>query len=68
MDNVVRKYAKAAIEYVDARLANSDLRLPSRFDTPMSTSYHPREDVTREMNAKVLHTYQELIGILRWAI
>ena len=62
------KYVKAAIENVEARLAKSDLRLPSRCDTPMSTSYHPREDVTREMNAEVLHTYQELIGIIRCAI
>ena len=34
----------------------------------MSTSYHPSEDVTREMNVEGLHTHQELIGILRWAI
>ena len=63
-----KKYFKAALENVEARLANSDLRLPSRCDTPMSTSYHPREDVTREMNTEVLHTYQELIGIIRWEI
>ena len=37
-------------------------------DRPMSTNYHPNEDVTREMNLDGLHTYQELIGILRWAI
>ena len=53
-----KKYVKAAIDNVEARLAKSDLRLPSRCDTPMSTSYHPSEDVTREMNAEGLHTYQ----------
>ena len=52
------KYVKAAIENVEARLAKSDLRLPSRCDTPMITGYHSSEDVTREMKAKVLHTYQ----------
>ena len=52
------KYVKAAIENVEARLAKSGLRLPSRYDTPMSTSYHPSEDVTRKMNAKGLHTYK----------
>ena len=62
------KYVKAAIENVEARLAKSDSRLPSRCDTPMSTSYHPSKDVTREMNAEGLHTYQELIGIIRWSI
>ena len=68
MDDVIKKMVKAAIENVEARLAKSDLRLPSRCDTPMSTSYHPSEDVTREMSAKGLHTYQELIGILRRVI
>ena len=48
------KYVKAAIENVEARLAKSDLRLPSKCDTPMSTGYHPRKDVTREINAKGL--------------
>ena len=62
------KYVKAVIENVEARLAKSDLRLPSRCDTPMSNIYHPSEDVTRAMNAEGLHNYQELIGILRWAI
>ena len=52
------KYAKAAIENVEARLAKSDLRLPSRCDTPMRTSYHPSEDLTREMNVERLHKYQ----------
>ena len=41
------KYVKAAIENIEARLSKSDLRLPNRCDTPMSTGYHPSEDVTR---------------------
>ena len=41
------KYVKAAIDNVEARLAKSDLMLPSRCDTPMSTGYHPSKDVTR---------------------
>ena len=62
------KYVKAAVDNVESRLTESDLRLPYRCDTPMSTSYHPSKDITRELNAEGLHTYQELIGILRWAI
>jgi hypothetical protein len=62
------KYVRAAVDNVEARLSKSNLRLPTKCDTPMSTSYHPSEDVSREMNAEGLHTYQELIGILRWAI
>ena len=34
----------------------------------MSTSYHPSEDVTKELNVEVVQFYQELIGILRWAV
>ena len=49
-------------------MAKSDLRSPSRRDTPMSSGYHLSKNVTREMNAEGLHTYQELIVILRWAI
>ena len=52
------KCVKAAIENVEARLAKSDLRLPSRCNTPKSTSYHQSKDVTRQMNAEGLHTYQ----------
>ena len=59
------KYVKAAVENVELILSKSQHRLPSRCDTPMSTSYHPSEDVSKEMNAQGLQTSQELIGILR---
>ena len=36
--------------------------------TPMSTSYHPSEDVTKELNVEGVQFYQEIIGILRWAV
>ena len=68
LDNVVIKYVKAAIDHFEARLAKSDLRLPSKCDTLVSTGYHTSEEVTREMDTKGFHTYQELIGILRLAI
>ena len=42
--------------------------LASRCDTPMATTYHPSEDVTKEMNAEGLQLYQELIGIISWAV
>ena len=34
----------------------------------MSTSYHPIEDVTKELNVGGVQFYQELIGILQWAV
>ena len=62
------KYAKASAENVELKLAKSNWRIPYRCNTPMSTTYHPSEDVTKEMNADGLQVYQELIGILRWAV
>ncbi len=32
------------------------------------STYHPSEDVSAELNADGLRYYQELIGVLRWAI
>lgn len=62
------KYVNAAIENVEKKLADNDMRLPKRADTPMSSNYRPEEDVTAELQGTE-HTYfQELIGILRWAI
>ena len=60
------KYVKAAVENVEHKIAKNNYRLPYRCDTPMATTYHPSEDVTKEMNAEGLQVYQELIGILRW--
>ena len=34
----------------------------------MATTYHPSEDVSKEMNAEGLQVYQELIGILHWSV
>ena len=34
----------------------------------MLTSYPPSKGVSKEMNVQGVQTYQELIGILRWAV
>ena len=34
----------------------------------MSTKYHPSEVVTKELNVEGVQFYQEMIGILRWAV
>ena len=34
----------------------------------MTGDYHPSSDVTAELSARGLHYYQELIGVLRWAV
>ena len=60
-------YVKAAIENLESKLGKSDMYLP-KCRTPMSTSYHPSEDITKELNVEGVQFYQELIGILRWEV
>ena len=61
------KYVKAAIDNLESKLGRSDMHLP-KCRTPMSTSYHPSEDSTKELNVEGVQFYQELIGILQWAV
>ena len=53
---------------VELKIEKSYFRLPSLCNTPMATTCRPSEDVTKEMNTEGLQVYQELIGILRWAV
>ena len=61
------QYTKAAVTNLEATLAKQDMRLPTS-SVPMSVSYHPSKDVSPELNVQGIQTYQELIGILRWAV
>ena len=61
------KYVKAAIENLEYKLKKSDMHL-LKCRTPMSTSYHPSEDVTKELNVEGVQFYQEMIGILLWVV
>ena len=42
--------------------------MPSKADTPLSTTYRPELDVSRELNETDAAYYQSLIGILRWMV
>ena len=46
------KYVNASVENAELKLSKIKNRLPLSFDTPMSTSYHPNEDISKEMNAQ----------------
>ena len=61
------KYVKVSIDSLESKLGKSDMHLP-KFRTLTSTSYNPSEDVTKELNVEGVQFYQELIGILRWAV
>ena len=62
------KHVKSAVANIEDKLAESGLRLPSKFSAPFSSGYDPSEDVTPELDSERLTFYQEQIGVLRWAI
>ena len=62
------KYIKAALDTIEKSLAGTGKRLPSKCKTPISSGYRPELDTTLELNAEGLQKYQEMIGMLRWAV
>jgi hypothetical protein len=62
------QYVKAAVTAVESALDAKGQRLPSKCVTPMQSNYRPELDTTPELNLKGIRYFQELIGILRWAI
>lgn len=62
------KYCRASVENVQATLARHGKRLPSKCVTPLKSGYRPELDVSPELKADGVQHYQELIGVLRWAV
>ena len=62
------KYVRAALENIEKSLAEKNQRLPLKVKTPLQYKYRPEEDTSPELKADGLQRYQELIGILRWAV
>ena len=62
------KYVKSAIENIEQMLAETNQRLPAKCRTPLSSGYRPELDTSPELKTEGLQRYQELIGILRWAV
>ena len=62
------QYVKTAVANVEEKLNKSNLRLPTKCPTPCTSGYHPANDTSPELNAEGTNYYQELIGVLRWAI
>ena len=56
-----KKHVKDAVINLEATLTKIDMQLPtSHF--PMTTNYHPSEDVSNKLNSQGVQEYQELIG------
>ena len=62
------KYVKSAIENIEQTLAETNQRLPTKCRTPLSSGYRPELDTSPELKTEGFQRYQELIGILRWAV
>jgi hypothetical protein len=62
------KYVKEAVRLVEQELQKLNKHLPSKIPTPLSSSYRPELDVSPLLNDEEANYYQQLIGILQWAV
>ena len=65
------QYVQAAVKNVEEYLGkdqNPKMKLPTRAETPLQTSYRPELDVSPELGPVEAAYYQSLIGILRWIV
>ena len=64
------KYVKNAIKTVETLLSenNNGLHLKTTAHVPFPTSYKPELNFSPEHSAELHAGYQQLIGILRWAV
>ena len=65
------QYVQTAVKNVEAYLGSQDnkcWKMPSKADTPLTTTYRPELDVSIELNEVDAAYYQSLIGILRWMV
>ena len=62
------KYVLAAVRNVEESLAKHGLRLPTKCYTPWPTNCRPELEISAELKSDGVQYYQELIGVLRWAV
>ena len=63
-----QKYVKAAIDNVEEVLAKTDQRLPTKCGTLLKSGYQPQLDTSPELKQDGWQWYQELKGMLHWAV
>ena len=64
----ITEYVKASIKNVEEQLQREGKKLPTKAPTPMASNYYPEMDSSPELDSPEIRTFQELIGILRWAV
>ncbi len=62
------QFVKEAICVVELELGKVGKKLTTKASTPMYTDYRPELDISLLLDAHQAKYYQELIGILRWAV
>ena len=62
------QYATEAIRIIELELKSRDKKLPTKTSTPLSCSYHPELDVSLLLDDDETIYYQNMIGILHWAV
>ena len=62
------KYIRTSVANVDDDLACKKHKFMTKFHTPFVSGYHPAKDTSRELDSEGTRYYQELIGVLQWAI
>jgi hypothetical protein len=62
------KYVVASDKNVEEALAKEGLRLATKRYRPFALDYKPELETSAELNSDGVQYYQELIGVLRWAV
>ena len=62
------QYCKAAVAIVKEKLEKANKQLHTKCGAPLTSGYKPELDMSAELKADGLQTYQELIGVLRLAV
>ena len=65
------QYVQTAVKNAEAYLMTEDSKcwkMLKMADTPLTATYRPELDISRELNDADAAYYQSLIGILRWIV
>ena len=65
------QYVQSAVKNVEeyvGKSENSHLKIPTKAETPLMTTYRPELDVSPELTPRDSAYYQSLTGILRWIV
>jgi hypothetical protein len=64
----VDNYVATTVKNVEKELAKNQEKLSSKADCVISPAYRPELDVSLLLDAEQANYYQNLIGVLRWAV